>query len=282
MANVQCIYHKNCADGLSAAAVVLNVHPEMEEVDFLPMHYGDILPRDWFRGEVLYIVDFSLPPELMTTLAKGWFKIVVLDHHESAVRKYDGWKCPDNVELVFDMKRSGAILAWEYLSDKPAPLSLKCVQDRDLWQWELPETAAFSAALSIGKQTPLSYYKMLFYRKTDAMVNLGAPIVSYQKQQVAKVFADKRVNFCGHNVPILNSTTLISEIGNKLAKDEPFVIIYFIKSDDVVISLRSDKNGLNVAEIAEGFGGGGHYHAAGFKLPLAEFVKSYLGEKHVL
>jgi nanoRNase/pAp phosphatase (c-di-AMP/oligoRNAs hydrolase) len=35
-----------------------------------------------------------------------------------------------------------------------------------------------------------------------------------------------------------------------------------------VFSLRSDRNGRDVAAIAEGYGGGGHRHAAGFQVPF--------------
>jgi hypothetical protein len=37
-----------------------------------------------------------------------------------------------------------------------------------------------------------------------------------------------------------------------------------------VFSLRSSANGLDVSEIARSFGGGGHRHAAGFRLSFDE------------
>jgi len=276
--SVKCIYHKNCADGLSAAAVVYESNRQMEEADFFPMHYGDAEPAELAAGDTLYIVDFSLPTLVMSKLAKTWHKIVVLDHHESAVRKYENWVCPANVELVFDMKKSGAVLAWEYFNPKATtPFTVVLVQDRDLWQWAYEDTAAFSAALSLGKQNVASYYSMLFLRDFEQMLAAGKAIVQYQKDLVAKVYTEKRVVIAGYSVPIVNTTTLISEVGEKLAKAKDFAVMFFIKDDEVILSFRSKSYGKNVAEIAEKFGGGGHKHAAGAKVSLSKFIEIYLG-----
>ena len=52
----------------------------------------------------------------------------------------------------------------------------------------------------------------------------------------------------------------------EMAHDEPFAIIWQITKDGTVrISLRSDKNGMNVGELSGQLGnkGGGHANAAG-------------------
>lgn len=72
----------------------------------------------------------------------------------------------------------------------------------------------------------------------------------------------------GHVVPCVNSTVFPSEIGNILCKGQPFAAIWRMTPEGTYsYSLRSDKddpNAMNVAEIAEKFGGGGHPPAAGF------------------
>ena len=60
--------------------------------------------------------------------------------------------------------------------------------------------------------------------------------------------------------------------------DEPFKFVAVINIGDGVVSLRSSKDsGINVASLAEKFGGGGHPQAAGFKFPKVnrdKFIRS--------
>ena len=43
--------------------------------------------------------------------------------------------------------------------------------------------------------------------------------------------------------------------------------------------MRSSKEGLNVAEIAEKYNGGGHEHASGFRVPLSDIAQFEIGNK---
>jgi hypothetical protein len=81
----------------------------------------------------------------------------------------------------------------------------------------------------------------------------------------------RRMRLCGHEVPLLNVPfTMASDAGNLLAQDEPFAICYWDDSNGRVFSLRSAEQGVDVSEIARSFGGGGHRHAAGFRLSFEE------------
>jgi nanoRNase/pAp phosphatase (c-di-AMP/oligoRNAs hydrolase) len=57
-----------------------------------------------------------------------------------------------------------------------------------------------------------------------------------------------------------------SDIGNLLSEDVPFAASYFDSEHSRMFSLRSRPGGLNVSLIAERYNGGGHEHAAGFKV----------------
>jgi hypothetical protein len=73
----------------------------------------------------------------------------------------------------------------------------------------------------------------------------------------------------GIEVPVVNlPPSLASEAATALAAGKPFAAAYFDRADARVFSLRSDRNGRDVAAIAEGYGGGGHRHAAGFQVPF--------------
>jgi nanoRNase/pAp phosphatase (c-di-AMP/oligoRNAs hydrolase) len=76
----------------------------------------------------------------------------------------------------------------------------------------------------------------------------------------------REVELDGHKVLAVNSASMISKLGNKLAQDRPFSIVWRQDRDGQFnYSLRSTESGLDVASIAKKYGGGGHVHAAGFK-----------------
>jgi oligoribonuclease NrnB/cAMP/cGMP phosphodiesterase (DHH superfamily) len=72
----------------------------------------------------------------------------------------------------------------------------------------------------------------------------------------------------GHDAFYVNSPIDVSEIGESiyLSNPEEIVVVVFHYTDynKIIFSLRS--NSINVREIAERFGGGGHDHAAGFMI----------------
>ena len=52
------------------------------------------------------------------------------------------------------MGKSGARLAWEFFQpDAPIPDLVRFVEDRDLWNWQYPDSAAYLAALDTQAQT---------------------------------------------------------------------------------------------------------------------------------
>jgi len=67
----------------------------------------------------------------------------------------------------------------------------------------------------------------------------------------------------GHKAIAVNSTMLISEIGDKLKDKADVVIIYGDNNrGGSCVSLRSKE--VDVSRIAEHFGGGGHTHSSSF------------------
>jgi nanoRNase/pAp phosphatase (c-di-AMP/oligoRNAs hydrolase) len=52
-----------------------------------------------------------------------------------------------------------------------------------------------------------------------------------------------------------------------MSKGEPFAACYWDTPESRVFGLRSGEDGADVSEIAKQYGGGGHKHAAGFKVP---------------
>ena len=263
-----CIYHKNCADGFGAALAV-KVYCDLlgVEYDFMPAQYGYEAPD--VTGKTVFVVDFSYDRKTLIALNEQADKLTVIDHHKSAMEDLDGLDY-----CVFDMSRSGAVLTWETLNpQRPTPLLLKYVQDRDLWHWQMEDSKQVSAALLTLEKQLEQWMPYLDDDKVQELIVKGGAIVDYQNLQLAKTPQGEKIPMAtigGHRVPCVNSTHLVSEMGEQLAQGFPFAALYFDRFDKRVYSLRSAKDGIDVAKVAEQYGGGGHFHAAGFAVDKPE------------
>lgn len=63
-----------------------------------------------------------------------------------------------------------------------------------------------------------------------------------------------------------------SDVAGKLADGHAFAATYYDDTDGRRWSLRSTPEGADVSQIAEAFGGGGHKHAAGFRMTREEAI----------
>lgn len=261
-----CIYHANCADGFTAAWAVWLAHPDTE---FHEGKFGEDAPECTGRDVVL--VDFSYKrPELLKMAAEA-NSILILDHHKSAEKELVD--LPDNVTAVFDMDRSGAMMAWEHYHPGKRPSDLVVhVQDRDLWLFKREQTRAFHANLFSYEYT---------FENWDMVNDLCADDYKY-RMFVAEGEAIERKHFkdikelirtaatrsviAGHDVPTLNCPYFFcSDAGHIMCEGEPFAACYWDTPIGRTYSLRSNNQGMDVSAIAAKFGGGGHRNAAGFR-----------------
>jgi oligoribonuclease NrnB/cAMP/cGMP phosphodiesterase (DHH superfamily) len=290
------IYHANCRDGFCAAWIARKA---LGKIEAFPANYGQAPPD--VTGRVVYVLDFSYPREVMERLLTAARRTVVLDHHKTAAEALDGLHQPETgMDVWFDMTKSGGRLAWEWfwlntfqhqtidVRPFPAPVRLDrapwlvdYTEDRDLWRHALPETEAVNAAL---RSYPLDFEQWDRFAEKDPISTLayeGRAIRRREQQIVRDHVRNARIEpfslMVGGPaaaddlmVPVVNATTLFSEIAGELAKGHPFAACYFDRQDGKrQWSLRSAEDGADVAEIARAHGGGGHKHAAGFEQELA-------------
>jgi oligoribonuclease NrnB/cAMP/cGMP phosphodiesterase (DHH superfamily) len=245
----------------------------------------------------VFIVDFSYKRPVMLNLLESAHAVTVLDHHKSAEAELAGladefaeWPAGQEPEITFDMHKSGARLAWEYLygnqllpgrwmdtdstglSLESPPWLVRYTEDRDLWLWKLPHSREINAALRSYALT-FETWDSLAERGPSEFVAEGEAILRAEQQTVAAhVRHAREVALGGHVVLAVNATTLQSEIAGELAAGRPFGVCYLDTGDGVRrYSLRSREGGIDVSEIAKQYGGGGHVRAAGFerKVPAA-------------
>lgn len=255
------IAHARCMDGLVSAWLYKRINPAAKVIF---ANYGDEPPD--VKGRKTLVVDFSYPAAVLKRMHEDALDLLVLDHHKTAEAEL-----ADLEFCKFDMNRSGAQMTYDHFyTSEFRPWFVEYTADRDLWTWKLPNSRAINAAL---RTYPIELESVDKWAAVgvDGMVAMGETVLRIQDGAVQHAVS---CSFCAmfenFQVRLVNATSLISEIGEQMSKDVDFSISWFENdSGDRIFSLRSaSPNGVDVSEIAKRYGGGGHKHAAGFRLPV--------------
>ena len=278
--NLLCIYHGNCADGFGAAWVVRKKFGD--KVDFhAGVHQNQ--PPD-VTGKHVIFVDFSYKRAVLLEMATKAKSITILDHHKSAADDLTGFPEPEtitswindeppttHITTLFDMNRSGAMMAWNYFfPEDEAPLLISHIQDRDLWLFRMNGTREIQANV-FSYPYDFKIWDDLMEMDVRFLRNEGAAIERKHHKDIAELLGvtKRRMIIGGHSVPVANLPyTLASDAGHILGVNEPFAATYYDTPEGRVFSLRSAEDGLDVSDIAKIYDGGGHPHAAGFRVEI--------------
>jgi len=271
---IKIIYHGNCSDGFCAAWLGHLVWPDAQ---FIPRQHGQECPEINETDDVI-IVDFSYPREILLDIKKKAKSLIVLDHHASAQENLAGLDF-----CVFDMKRSGARLFWDYLYQQGlAPHGylihwlVKYVEDRDLWLKALPHSNEINAAL---RSYPLDFqvWDEISRRDPQELVAEGIAAIRVNNQiidhhlkhlQVIELDGEKGLG-CPCSV-----YSIWSDIMDKILTihNPYFAIVWTDSIDKRIYSIRSKDGGPDVSKIARKFNGGGHVRASGFTVALCHIL----------
>jgi oligoribonuclease NrnB/cAMP/cGMP phosphodiesterase (DHH superfamily) len=279
MNNIVIVYHENCNDGLMSAAI-LKTHFENQEIYpyVHPLGYTvdsqtrifNTLNNFLFPDKMcLYFVDISLPLEKLKQLVPNFKQTIVMDHHDDTMRQeVNNWfmeSRPDNFMMIFDPKRSGAGIVWDYLyPDQTRPYAVNWIEDRDLWKWQWPEESkALHLAISTEPRTIENFERLLHPQfKLSRFLDMGKAIAKFEiqvKENIKRYAWQPIPELVMVNCPAQFS----SDVGHELIQEKNcFVVCLFeVLSDRIKLAFRST-NG-QAKQLAESMGGGGHPTAAG-------------------
>ena len=271
--DIAVLYHGGCPDGFGGAYAAWKKLGDT--ADYIPLKHGKPAPEN-LDGKDLYFIDFCYPQSVMDELSKVAKSITVLDHHEgmrATAAKFPG---------IFDTSHSGATIAWNYFHPHtPVPRLLQYVEDGDLYRFDLPNSRDVLAYVytltdsfaSFDSQNVEKWDRFLAELadpdEMERVVKTGGLFAQYHEHVVAHgVHHAEVVHFEGYECYLAGSSgEFVSDIGNRLARlKPPIAIIVSADAEGLRVSLRSDKS-VNVAEIAQKYGGNGHPAAAGFEIP---------------
>lgn len=269
------VTHRKCPDGWCAAYIAKKKYPEAE---ILSLDHGEPVPFDKVAGKSVIVTDFSWPnreDNIKLHDSANYFHIY--DHHKSAKERIG-----DLPFVTFDMTRSGAGIVWDYLfgkdfctdCGKERPWYVNYVEDRDLWNHDLPGTKSINAFL-MGLPMTIEAWDTLENLCPTTCRQFGSHILNHIDRYVMEAVdelqygsltvGEETFKIAVVNAPYMNC----SEVGNVLAQKADIGMTWFERADgQVQFSLRS-VGAIDVSTVAKHFNGGGHLHASGFRMSLA-------------
>ena len=313
--SIQVISHgPSCLDGVMAAAAVrwfyqgfrvratLAANGESDRV------IQELKPRTGSGCDEVWITDLSWTlretAEHLNTLARDGIRIFWIDHHRTAVARSDApeFKVPfagcvlseeySAAKLTFNFLRqmgdhSGSKdHSWSYESFEPF---VELADDHDRWIHRVPGSADWALAVQTlgGIESYREIIRLrepIMSRKLKAALEIGHSAMG-KSLEVANATLVERSLGNGLRVRSACCIGYSSEVASRLYEGQNRTIIALFDLRSLGVSLRRSADcAVDLSELAQHFGGGGHPAAAGFaidelKRAPAERLAQLLGEQ---
>ncbi len=266
-----CLHHDD-ADGLCAGAIVrrrFGDAVELHEID-----YGRPIPWDKIEAAATVIItDFSLPKDAMLKIyeAKGE-NFIWIDHHISAIKEMSDF---ENIAGLRALDRAACVLTWQYFfPELDAPAAVLFIGDRDIWQFDYPQTRAFSEGLSAEDTAANNdvLWDALLSNDQDLVQRLlekGEILLQARLKQIA-YYVDSygfELDFNGYRTLLVNLPSN-GDIGHYICQagyDLAYVYRDDFQDGQIFTKVTLYSESVDVSKLAKRYGGGGHKGAAGFR-----------------
>ena len=297
------IYHKNCIDGFSGFFLFKRLKLSSKDAIIYPdvPSAKNIPPMISNKNVIIIDVAYSMDIlEKIFALAKN---VLFIDHHITTLDYVNVLAKKYNQKVYFNEKYSAAGLVWKYFYPKQKmPRFVRYIQDNDIGAWKLKYTKEFINAIQVHykldpSQKNIHDWENLFDSyETKKLIKLGIHYQKYKnylldqniKRYSLEQFPSERLlndnlslkNLIGeigkYKVALYNggcptASSLGEQAMNTVDCDFAFIWNLNLEKKDIIVSLRSKENGVDVSKIAECFGGGGHHGASAFSFSINKY-----------
>lgn len=249
--------------------------------------------------------------EAFEAIFKKTHNVTWIDHHASSIDAKKLIKGKYNYQGIINSSYCAAYLAYFYFNstsyeddienllkkyEKKTPEFIKIVDLWDSWKDVNKNVRSFMARFKqlendiaiednewsvwLSNKIIKSFVDGELTTESNIVVNnmiqKGYPLVGFEDSQYKAIMENAfDRNICGVTFRCVNSY-----LGNSLLFGEDFfkydavLKFYYVPKDNMfTCSVYSNKDSnFNCGELAEAFGGGGHFHAAGFKLSIEHMI----------
>ena len=296
------IHHFPCPDGeLSAAIFKKEKSNDNLNIEFIPWLHEkkdelviEIIEKLKLKKYIVYFLDYCPSFELLEGMNEFVEYIKILDHHEAAcleLKEILNDKPLSKVEMIFNNKKSGCQLTWEYFNpDKEYPLAVKHIGNKDIWNWEDKDTEPFTNEYPVyfslkSELTPeerLDIYLQVLdcpLDKFSRIVEKGIVNIGKMRNECLKLLPlaeftvdtdnnGKELSVVDIPMKKYHLTKYITELVEKEHPEYQVLRLKYDKPGKIVYSLRSLKKEIRVDLLAQKYGGNGHAAASGYNLNI--------------
>jgi hypothetical protein len=241
--------------------------------------------------EWLYLADISLSDKIWEEIKPDVENINVrlIDHHETS-KNAETYK--DRVKVDLDLEISAAKIFYNLFKDEypeliPYKDFIEAVSAYDTWHFELSPIAKDLQRCydCVAFQDPKNKYvkfsdrlsKFTNYCLNDPVSNTRKPVWFASCLELYRSIAQPKLTFAMKNcVEVFKDTAIVNLVSDdnipmfeiswyfedRLPDIKNVIYVISQKSGDAVISIRTRYDDIDVSQIAEQFGGGGHQKAA--------------------
>jgi len=279
---MKCFYHAD-ADGICSGFWVWASRVENDTDDYIKMDYGKAFPFDIIKpDEEVWFVDYSIEPVEMTALLEKTDNITWIDHHKTAIDKYEYFPWPIKGTRLDGT--AGCMLTYLYThpdkTEEQAPYFTKLIADYDTWTFRYGDSSKlFQIAFTAHAFEPWSQEWDKFFDATDRsyeveLIDAGREMQRYRDGWAKSVMElGFETKFRGHSCFAVNLPRCNSNFFDSLEKEYDILMPFYWNGEFWSVSLYSNPNKIDVSIIAKQYGGGGHKGAAGFQCKRLPFRK---------
>lgn len=286
---IRCFYHAGDMDGICSAAIVLRMFPY---AILHPVDYGQDFDAKIFNvvgpDDTVIMVDFNLKPvKKLVKLSKQCKTFIWIDHHSDVIAEA---KAIGFEPLGSRVDGTAAcVLTWMYFFDtQEVPLGVNLIGKWDVHDLHHEHVVNHHFGMDFYDLDPtLPVWSLIFENdeKTfEKTVNNGILLHAYKKRsKIQKAMSyGFDVDFGDYSALAINGYVDLDDLveaGIFDASKHDFLVMFVRLAGWWKFSLRSNRDDVNVAEIAKRFKGGGHRRAAGFETKDEGFISKMIKGK---
>ncbi len=276
------ITHAKDIDGVSPVILLKLCNRKIDyyllEIDEVEERVYDILGGNLEEYENIYITDLSLSEQQYQWIEnRPWKeKIHIFDHHIS--HNY----ASNYPYVVIDCDECATSLFFKYLKQLyPNDMNFEKIEqyvehvlNLDLWYW-VEKQDFFAKKLGdlfeiFGNEDYIEhfYQKMLSEQKLE-LTSLEEKILQIEQRRINRYFKKKNESlmtfvYKNYQVGVVFAESYRSELGMMLQDDHPELDFIAMINVGGGVSLRTQKDNVDLSALAVSLGGGGHKKASGF------------------
>ena len=292
------IYHHTDPDGWASAWICKKHFNEIwkdheEGLVFIGIGYdfnGDF--SNVKKNETVIIVDMSFKPEKFNELLSITKNVIWIDHHKTILGKE--YKQFSELMGIRSIEKAACNLTWDYFfTNQDPPRFIKLIGDYDIWKFEYGlESRYFIDGCSIHDLTPNSDF---WDNITGRIRHFFVKVIEEGKavHQYKQFMCERYLNNCSHTIELDgyiglavnvygHGSDMFDSLSNNEKSEFQFYALYSFNGNNYCVSLRTDRNDMDVEKLAKNYGGGGHVKASGFHADVLPWknIGKFVRENH--